>query len=453
MASIIDEGNGRKRIAWYSDAGRKQVRLGKASTADATIIKLHIERILEARGHNTSLRAETVAWLDGISDQLHTRIASTGLIEPRQPKKPEPEKTAAGTIGAFVDQYIGIRTDVKGNTVKTWRQTRALLIEHFTVEAEGKLPADKRLGRQIDTITALDAKGFHAWLASVTREGTPLRRFSAASVTKYTSFARQFFAAAVDDRLIHSNPFAGIKLGKKTNRARQQFVDRETIQRVFDGCADPQFKLVIALSRYGGLRIPSELDGLQWPHIDRERGRILVTSPKTERYEGGASREIPLFPELVPHIDAWYEACPPGCANVIVSNRDTEAAWRTRLMKLLTKLGIPVWPRIFHNLRASRQTELEERFPSHVVCGWMGNSESVAKAHYLTTTDSHFEQALNIQTGELKAARQPPEMGPNRTKAKNQNAKNPRNIAISRVYPGADGNRTHLAPLQTPHRV
>ena len=50
--------------------------------------------------------------------------------------------------------------------------------------------------------------------------------------------------------------------------------------------------------------------------------------------------------------------------------------------------------RLFHNLRASCQTDPEQRFPSYVVCTWMGNSESVAKAHDLQVLPQHFEAAL-----------------------------------------------------------
>src|SRR5690606_20615989 len=51
------------------------------------------------------------------------------------------------------------------------------------------------------------------------------------------------------------------------------------------------------------------------------------------------------------------------------------------------------WPRLFQNLRASRQTELCDRFPAHVVSEWLGNSEAVARAHYLKGTDRHWEAA------------------------------------------------------------
>ena len=46
------------------------------------------------------------------------------------------------------------------------------------------------------------------------------------------------------------------------------------------------------------------------------------------------------------------------------------------------------------NLRATRQTELAECFPAHVVCAWIGNTERVAQNHYLQVTDAHFAQGV-----------------------------------------------------------
>lgn len=53
----------------------------------------------------------------------------------------------------------------------------------------------------------------------------------------------------------------------------------------------------------------------------------------------------------------------------------------------------PVRPRAFQNLRASRETELSESFPLHVVTSWMGNTQPVVRRHCLQTTDEHFERA------------------------------------------------------------
>src|SRR6185437_14370054 len=41
------------------------------------------------------------------------------------------------------------------------------------------------------------------------------------------------------------------------------------------------------------------------------------------------------------------------------------------------------WPRLFHNLRASRETELVESYPVQVVTSWLGNTPSAAMRHYL----------------------------------------------------------------------
>ena len=59
------------------------------------------------------------------------------------------------------------------------------------------------------------------------------------------------------------------------------------------------------------------------------------------------------------------------------------------------------WPKLFQNLRSSRQTELTETWPAHVVCAWIGNSEVVARDHYLQITDEHFATAAGVseQTG------------------------------------------------------
>jgi hypothetical protein len=51
------------------------------------------------------------------------------------------------------------------------------------------------------------------------------------------------------------------------------------------------------------------------------------------------------------------------------------------------------WPRLWHNLRASAQTNLANLFPAHVVCEWLGNTAAVARDHYLQVTEAHFDLA------------------------------------------------------------
>ena len=56
------------------------------------------------------------------------------------------------------------------------------------------------------------------------------------------------------------------------------------------------------------------------------------------------------------------------------------------------------------NLRKTRprQIELTDIHPQHVVCAWLGNSEDVAKKHYLKVTDGHMS-AGSLLTASQKA--------------------------------------------------
>jgi hypothetical protein len=78
-------------------------------------------------------------------------------------------------------------------------------------------------------------------------------------------------------------------------------------------------------------------------------------------------------------------------------------------MRIIKRAGMKPWPKPFQNLRSTRETELMEKFPAHVVCGWIGNSEAIALKHYLQVTDDHFERAVR---GEAEIG---PEVAPTAT--------------------------------------
>ena len=61
---------------------------------------------------------------------------------------------------------------------------------------------------------------------------------------------------------------------------------------------------------------------------------------------------------------------------------------------------ISFWPRLFHAMRASRQTELQREFPLHVVCSWLGNSPRIAQQSYLLVTEDDFSKAAGAHQGE-----------------------------------------------------
>ena len=111
------------------------------------------------------------------------------------------------------------------------------------------------------------------------------------------------------------------------------------------------------------MRCPSEHLGLRRGDIDWAGKRFTVTSPKTEHHEGHESRVVPIFPELRPYLDAAWAEAPEGAKYVITRYRDRNSNLRTQLERIISKAGLKPWPKLFQNLRSTRETELTETFP------------------------------------------------------------------------------------------
>ena len=303
-----------------------------------------------------------------------------------------PARAACPTLSEFLDAYKADRPDVGGGT-----QTNYGIIGDRLFAFFGK-------DRRLNDVNPGDADRF----------GDHLRgQYAQATAAKTVKMARQFFRRAVRLRLIAENPFDGVKAGTEQNRGRSFFVTPEAARKVLDACPDYEWRLLIALARYGGLRTPSETLSLAWTDVLWDQDRFRVHSPKTER-QGKPERLVPLFPELRPILEEAFEMAEPGAVHVITRWRDTNKNLRTQLMRIIRRAGLVPWPRLFQNLRASRETELAERFPLRVVTDWLGNSPRVAHDHYLSTTEEHFQRAAKSGAEALQNAVQQ-ETAPDRT--------------------------------------
>ncbi|MHB1424539.1 MAG: tyrosine-type recombinase/integrase [Gemmataceae bacterium] len=189
------------------------------------------------------------------------------------------------------------------------------------------------------------------------------------------------------------------------NESRKRFVDRPTIDLVLRACPDAEWRLIVALCRYGGIRCPSELLPLTWADVNWEHNRFYVRSPKTEHHEGGAGRWVPIFRELRPHLEDAFEQAEPGTVYLTNRYREAKQNLRTQMQRICKRAGVEPWIKPFHNLRASRETELAASFPLHVVCEWIGNSATLAQKHYLQVTDADFEKATteSVKDGAAKS--------------------------------------------------
>lgn len=365
MASIGKDPNGRKRILFVDQDGkRKTVYLGKASMRQALAFNVRFENLIA--GRFSGIDTETAQWLAALPDDMYGKLARLELVSPRQ-------SAQKATLATFIDSYIENRHDIKQRTKWVLQQARQSLVNHFGPD------------KHLNEINEGDAE---LWWQAMVKEGQ-----AEATRRKRAQNAKQFFAFASKQGLVSSNPFQGLKSSAKGNDSRLHFVSHEDIEKVIDACPCHEWKLIFALCRYGGLRSPSEVLALRWEDINWEQDRMLVRSEKTERHEGGGSRLVPIFGELRPYLIEAFERAEPGTVHCITRYRQASCNLRTQAHRIIKRAGLEPWTRTFQNLRASRETELTERFPLHVVTSWIGNSQLIAARHYLTVRDTDFERA------------------------------------------------------------
>jgi integrase len=369
MASICKRTNGHKEIQFNgADNKRRTIRLGKTSMRNANAVKTKVEELIVAAISGHAVDDETARWLTNLDSVLSDKLANVGLMA---------NKTNYA-LKEFLDFYSSLRSDVKHSTFLTWNNVFNNLIPFFGPD------------KPLRDITRGDAE---EWSLYLIEEG-----LSKATIRKRCKIAKQFFSFALKKKFITANPFSDLKSGSIANPERFYFISKEDAEKVLDACPDSQWRLLFALSRYGGLRCPTEHLALKWEDVNWKIDRITITSSKTEHHEGGGSRVIPIFPELRPHLEEAFDLAEPGTEFVITRYRSANSNLRTQLNRIIKKAGLNSWPKLFQNLRSTRETELAELFPIHVVCNWIGNSEAVAAKHYLQVTEDHFEKAQQNPT-------------------------------------------------------
>jgi len=262
------------RVIAYVEKQRHCFPLGRVTKKTAERFANNIDRLLSERRCNVGLSREVVNWLAELDDSLYGLLVERGLVDPR---------VEAASLGSFIDCYIDGCTDVTERRRGKLRQAKSRLIEFF-----GEV--------ELRTVTAGAAEEYSRWL---------LRQVAATTAQKECQIAAQFFRHAYRKEIITRNPFDGVSVGTSTNDERLVFVPRDIVTKVMEACPDWQWRTVVALARFGGLRCSSEVALLKWSDIQWDTERFTVTSPKTKRYVK-ATRLVPLFPELRDALDEAF---------------------------------------------------------------------------------------------------------------------------------------------------
>ena len=374
MSSITQERPGFWRFKYAENGKTKGIRLGKCNKHDAQSAQIFLDRLIAAKRLASTPDAEIIGWLNRLDNPIHARIAKAGLTPARQERK-------VPTLKNLIEQFTATLSG-KPRTHAMYHQTGNNLIVYLT-------------DRPLTEITNQDADEYRIWLEHD-------RKLAQATIARGIVAARTIFNKAIRWKMITDNPFTGIKGGKQSNDARQHLITPSDASKLIDSCPDAQWRLIIALTRYGGVRVPSELLPLKWEHIHwgdgkDDAGSIRITSPKTEHHHGGGSRLIPLFPEIYQALMECRKDAADGGEFIIIQRPCDSNTLHDQLKKIIARAGLKPWPRLFHNMRSSRISELlnAKRRDIARIARWMGTSPETIAKHYLqsTNTGEDFKQA------------------------------------------------------------
>lgn len=359
------------RFIQFKDESEKwhTIHLGSVTLKTAQTVRTHVDEIWNANTTRTTIPSVTAAWLGDIADVLYRKLVKHGLVKPRIGDDPV-------AIGPFIDRYIQKRTDLKPSTLVNLKQAKKKVVGFFTEH------------RDITTINKGDMQDWHRWL---------LERLEPASVAGHFKRAKLFFEDAVSRGIIAVNPGKGIKAGSQSNSARKRYVPADDVMQVIAVTPDAEWQLLFALARFAGLRIPSESAALRWVDINFATKKMKIHASKTERHEDKGVRLVPIVKQLMPYLRAAHQR--RNASDRYVTPHLRRENLRRMGVKLVERSAVEPWPKLFHNLRASCQTDFARHFPEYVVCDWIGNSEKIARKHYLMVTDEHFEEATGYKGG------------------------------------------------------
>ena len=351
MASVVSLPDGKKRVQFVSPGGaRKTVHLGKAEKKYAEGVRVRVDAILGAQLRSEPLDRETSEWLGAIDDRLHKKLAAVGLTKGRHCR----------TLGEWMEMFMDSRASLKPESRRKLEQTRVKLESFF-----GK-------DRLLQQISAEDTS---RWRAGLAKQG-----LSEAAVKTHTGNAKTMFGELVHREVLLRSPFARLK-GGVTPTKNNRYITPEEIEAVIAIAPDAEWRLLLGLARYAGLRTPSETSLLTWDDIDREAGLMRVWSPKTERHPGHEQRTVPIVPRLMELLETRRVEC-PGAGDQLVTM--TSAGGRRRkIVAMVEAAGVEPWDDTWQCLRRSCEVQwMNEGIAPYLVARWLGHSLTVSARHY-----------------------------------------------------------------------
>ena len=362
--SVVRRKNGEKWVQIPFQGKKYTFRLGKCSLDAARYYETRVKRLAVCRDRAIPIDGELEQWLQQLGDGPTNELLKSNLI--------------VADVRHVINQ-ISVRSLCDEYIVESYLRIKPSTLKNIEI-ALRNLTAFFGGNTLVSEISPDRVDDFRAYLDG---------EYAATTVTRRIKRCRELFAWAVRQRYLESNPFAHLKNWTHTNPERQRLITEDESRAVLGAIDCAEIRAIFVFSRWGGLRVPSEVLPLVWEWFQADRFRVF--SPKNERYERKRYRDVPLFPEIeeaLADLDQTTE-------HVISRRRQSRTAWDKAIRIAIKKTDVVPWPKMFNNLRSSRQSDLIGiyGYPIHVVCQWLGNSTAVAIEHYLQVPDDVYAQA------------------------------------------------------------
>jgi len=369
MASIVRLSNAKqppRAIDFSFDGQRRRIRLGIVDRREADRFKGRLESLISLRQLGQPVTGELADWLTALPDATHARLATVGLVEPRQAVTP------TISLGTFADKYLAQRSpELRSASVQRLAQSIRRLRGHFGDD------------RPIDAISADDAAD---WRADLIGAG-----LAEATVRLHCRNAKALFNNAVERELLPRNPFAGLR-SAAIAADREHYVASADIERVLAKLPNTSWRLLVGLARFAGLRCPSETHGLTWADFDWTKRRLHIRAVKTKTV-----RRVPIVPRLFELLESAFAEAEEGAVHPVTVTRSKGTIHRT-VRQGIEEAGLEPWPDLMQALRRAAESDLAARFPQHAVSAWIGHSEAVSRRYYLQVTDELMDRAAGVES-------------------------------------------------------
>jgi len=334
-------GQGNWQLNYTLDGRQRTLSLGRGSTAVAAEKTAKIvTELVSVRKMGEVPPTDLLHRVGTLSPKIRTSLEKGGLIQ----------ACFGMSVGELWEKFLEARSHLKKSTLSTYCSDRKHVIREFG------------LNRLVSTISRNDAENFISGLR---------KKLAICSVSPMSRRFHCIFEFAVNRGFLSKNPFDFTVERADTNEARREYIEPEKVRKVLLHCKNDRERLALALGRFAGVRVPSELFGLRYCDFGDEVIRIAEDT-KT------GFREVPILGDVR---EAFNRLSGKPDELVFTNGRSW---YRSFLLRAIERSGETRWAKLWNNLRSSCITDFSRMgYDEKTLDSIFGNTARVRKIHYV----------------------------------------------------------------------